>query len=158
MPGQCLCFTGHRRLNRPEQRLILEQLPVQLRISYDQGIRVFLAGGALGFDTLASECVLDFRKTHPDCRLIMALPCISQSERWLPADIRRYDHLKAEADEVILVSEAYFPGCMQKRNRFLVDHAQTCICYMTHCRGGTWNTVSYAYDMKRTIINLAAWR
>ena len=54
-----------------------------------------------------------------------------------------------------MISEEYYPGCMQKRNLFLVDHADVCICYLRQCRGGTWNTVSSAYDRGLKIDNLA---
>ena len=87
--------------------------------------------------------------------MILAIPCRSQASRWAAADQRVYRELLAAADQVIYGSEDYFPGCMQKRNRFLVSHADTCLCYMTHCRGGTWNTVSFAYDLHRKIVNLA---
>ena len=66
-----------------------------------------------------------------------------------------YDHLLKSADEVRMISEEYYPGCMQKRNLFLVDHADVCICYLRQCRGGTWNTVSSAYDRGLKIDNLA---
>jgi len=122
---------------------------------FQQGKRVFLSGGALGFDTLAAREVLKLREKHPEVRLMMALPCRSQSSRWSAADQRIYRDILAAADEVRYISEEYFPGCMQKRNRFLIDRADTCLCFLTHCRGGTWNTVSYAYDRQRTIRNLA---
>ncbi len=88
-------------------------------------------------------------------KLIMVLPCRSQSARWQAAEQRTYQEILRSADQILWISEEYFAGCMQKRNRFLVDHADTCLCYLTHCRGGTWNTVSYAYDQHRTIHNLA---
>ena len=120
-----------------------------------RGKRIFLSGGALGFDTVAAREVIRLRERYPFVRLILAIPCDSQSSRWSSADQRIYRDLLSAADSVRMISHEYFPGCMQKRNRFLVDHADTCLCYMIHCRGGTWNTVSYAYDQHRTILNLA---
>ena len=119
------------------------------------GKKVFLSGGAMGFDTLAAQSVLTLKRHHPEILLVLALPCRSQASRWPEEDRQVYRSLISEADRVQYISEEYFPGCMQKRNRFLVDHADTCLCYLTRCRGGTWNTVSYAYDCGRTIRNLA---
>lgn len=126
-----------------------------LEEAYQGGKRVFLSGAALGFDTLAAQEVLSLRRIHPEVKLILALPCRSQASRWAPADQAIYQSLLGEADQVVYVSEDYFPGCMQKRNRFLVEHADLCFAYLTHCRGGTWYTVSYAYDLGRRIRNLA---
>ena len=133
----------------------MAKLDEALEFYYRQGRRIFLSGGALGFDTIAAQAVLRLRSAHPDTRLIIAVPCAGQSLRWTEEDREIYDNLCGRADQVIRISEEYFPGCMQKRNRFLVDHAEVCLCYLKQCRGGTWNTVSYAYDRGRTIRNLA---
>ena len=37
------------------------------------------AGGALGFDTLAAQTVLDMKKEYPQLRLILVLPCEDQT-------------------------------------------------------------------------------
>ena len=154
-PALCLSFTGHRNLSTAERGILKRSLPALLEQQYAIGKRIFLSGGALGFDTLAATEVLALRNRHPDVRLMMILPCRSQADRWSASDQRIYTEILRAADGVLYVSEVYFSGCMQKRNRFLIDHADTCFCYLTHCRGGTWNTVSYAYDRQRLIRNLA---
>ena len=126
-----------------------------LRQAYGNGKRVFLSGGALGFDTMASFAVLRLKEKQPNVRLIIAAPCLSQPSRWSSSDREVYHSLLSLSDQVIYVSKEYFPGCMQKRNRFLVDHADQCLCFLNNCRGGTWNTVSYAYDQGLLIHNLA---
>ena len=149
-----MCFTGHRSLSIREKSLLRTRLSGTLNLLYEQGARVFLSGGALGYDTLAEQCVLELRQAHPDVRLVIAVPCPSQAARWSPADQRIYRDMLEAADQVLMISDTYFPGCMQKRNRFMVERAAVCLCYLTHCRGGTWNTVSLAYDLGRKIINL----
>ena len=54
------------------------------------------------------------------------------------------------------VSREYTPDCMHRRNRHLVDHSGTCICYLTKTSGGTAYTVDYARRKRLRIINLAA--
>ncbi len=49
-------------------------------------------------------------------------------------------------DEVIYVSHEYFDGCMQKRNRFMVDNCSRLICYLNYGHGGTYSTVKYAVE------------
>lgn len=122
---------------------------------YQQGKTVFLSGGALGFDTLAAQTVLQVKTIHPEIRLILAIPCPGQSDRWSLKDRQTYQKILLAADERFWVSDFYFPGCMQKRNRFLIDHSDTCLCYLKNTYGGTWNTVSYAYDRHCKIHNIA---
>ena len=154
-PSQCVAFTGHRHLSQEDLSKIQTHLPPLLEKCYAQGKRAFLSGGALGFDTVAAGAVLQLRKAHPDVSLILTIPCRSQASRWSAGDQAVYAQMLEMADQTIYVSEDYFPGCMQKRNQFLIQHADTCICYLRQCRGGTWYTVSYAYDLHRTILNLA---
>ncbi len=98
--------------------------------------------------------MLRLREREPEAKLVLALPCRSQADRWSLADQAAYRSLLRQADRVIYVSTDYFEGCMQKRNRFLVEHASECVCFLRACRGGTWYTVSYAYDRGLTIHNL----
>ena len=36
--------------------------------------------GTLGFDTLAAQCVLSLKNQHPHIKLILVLPCITQTK------------------------------------------------------------------------------
>lgn len=115
----------------------------------------FGAGGALGFDTLAAQRVLRLRKSYPQIKLILVLPCISQADRWAPEDVRTYREIMKQADKVVYTSQDYSPGCMFKRNRHLVDHSSVCICYLTKGSGGTAHTVEYARERRLEIFNIA---
>ncbi len=119
------------------------------------GIVFYGAGGARGFDTLAAQTVLDMKKEYPQLRLILVLPCEDQTRGWRSEDIAVYEDIKRRSDKVVYVSRAYTPDCMQRRNRHLVDHSGTCICYLTRRSGGTAYTVDYAQKKGLRIINLA---
>ena len=121
----------------------------------EQGYRYFGAGGALGFDTLAAQVVRCLRERYPQNRLIPMLPCLNQTRSWQQADVDIYEELKRRADKVTYTSESYFRGCMQKRNRHLVDNSSVCICYLTKSAGGMAYTVDYAHRMGLRIINVA---
>ena len=119
------------------------------------GYLYFGAGGALGFDTLAAQTVLRLRKSYPQIKLILVLPCISQADRWAPEDVRTYREIMKQADKVVYTSQDYSPGCMFKRNRYLVNCSSTCICYLTKEKGGTAYTVEYAKKHGLQIFNVA---
>ena len=152
---QCLCFTGHRLIPEKDIPALSATLDSALEEAWKDGFRLFLSGAALGFDLLAARAVLRLRCIHPDVRLCLALPCPSQADRWSSQDRKIYQEILAEADQVVCVSPTYFEGCMQKRNRYMVDRSARCLCYLRTCRGGTWYTVSYAYDQGLEIRNLA---
>ena len=43
-----------------------------------------------------------------------------------------------------MVQDHYSAGCMQRRNRYMVDHAQRLIAVFDGQEGGTRRTVEYA--------------
>jgi uncharacterized phage-like protein YoqJ len=148
------CFTGHRKLALPEQ--ILQSRTEQLiEVLYGQGVCIFEAGGAIGYDTIAAKAVLNSKKKHSDIQLRLILPHPNQAARWQVSDQVIYDKIKSAADEVIYTADHYFSGCMHKRNRRLVDDSRCCICCLERNNGGTAYTVSYAKRKGLVIYNVA---
>lgn len=121
----------------------------------NRGYCYFGAGGALDFDTLAAQTVLELKRAYPDIKLILVLPCQDQTRGWAQADIEEFEHIKAAADKVVFTSNEYYSGCMHKRNRHLVDNSSLCICYLTEQSSGTAYTVDYARSRGLRIINVA---
>jgi uncharacterized phage-like protein YoqJ len=148
------CFTGHRKLTLPEQ-IVQSRVEQLIEVLYGQGVHIFKAGGALGFDTLAAKAVLHCKEEHADIALHLVLPYPKQSVRWQPSDRETYEKIKSAADEVCYAAEHYFSGCMQKRNRWLVDGSSYCISYLTETTGGTAYTVKYARKNGLVIYNVA---
>ena len=114
----------------------------------------FVAGGALGFDTLAAQTILKLRTQYSQVKLILVLPCETQTRGWPEEDVRIYEEIKKAADKVRYTSVEYTRGCMHKRNRHLVDHSGVCVAYLTESRGGTAYTVDYARKNGVPVINL----
>lgn len=133
------------------QKRLLKVIPAL----YAQGYTLFLCGGALGFDTLAAQAVLQCRERCPGMKLKMVLPCREQSRLWNKKDQAIYQELLQHADEAIWLSDAYYQGCMMMRNKYLVEHSSLCVCYYINKKGGTSFTVAYALYQDLNIINLA---
>ena len=149
------CFTGHRKIPSNDIPKIKKELIKTLSECIENGYRYFGAGGALGFDTLAAQIVLELKGKYPDIKLILVLPCPNQTRGWSEADVAEYERIKTEADKVVYTSDHYFRGCMQKRNRHLVNNSSLCICYLTKPSGGTAYTVEYAIKKGIKIISIA---
>ena len=149
------CFTGHRSLSGEEKLKAAVRLRKIIAEQIKAGVVFFGAGGALGFDTLAAQIVLDMKKEFPQLRLILVLPCENQTRGWRSEDISVYEDIMNRSDKVVYVSWEYTPDCMHRRNRHLVDHSGTCICYLTRSAGGTAYTVDYVRRKGLRIINLA---
>ena len=155
MRSRTCCFTGHRQIPLEKRAEIAGRLERVIVSLYQRGIRFYGAGGALGFDCLAAQTVLRLRESYPDMKLILVLPCLTQTRGWRPEDIAEYERIKAQADKVVYTAQQYTKGCMHKRNRHLVDNSSVCVCYLNRESGGTAYTVRYAREHGLEVINLA---
>ena len=72
------CFTGHRDIPFLKLHSIKKRLEKAVEQSIQDGYCYFGAGGALGFDTLAANTILQLKSKYPSIKLILVLPCRSQ--------------------------------------------------------------------------------
>ncbi len=143
-PAVSACFTGHRKLTEEEMRRAVEAISRQIHFLLSKGITHYYAGGAVGFDMAAAVTVLNLRQQIPELTLTLALPCRNHTDGWSRTDRELFLRVMERADEAVYVSDTYFRGCMQVRNRYMVDRSSYCLAYLTAERGGTFNTVRYA--------------
>ena len=80
------------------------------------------------------------------------MPCKNQDQGYSKEDKIRYQNLLKKASKVIYLGDEYVNGCMQIRNRFMVDNSSLIIAYMYAERGGTLYTVNYAKKKEKDII------
>ncbi len=144
-------FTGHRdyRDDAPEA------LRQAVRALYNDGVRDFLCGMAVGFDLAAAEAVVALRATCPGMRLVAVLPFAGQSDRFTPDEELRHARLTAEADACIRLAADYGRGCYHRRNDFRVSHAAVLVAWYDGRKGGTQYTFRQALRKGLRIVNLA---
>ena len=146
------CFTGHRSLGSDFTK---EKLKSAIENLIDKGVKVFIAGGALGFDTEAALEVLRQRKAGKDVQLHIYAPCSDQSSRFTFMQKLMYKKILKNADYVDMPDKTYFTGCMKIRNYKMVDNSSYVIAYYTgEFKSGTGQTVRYAQRCGLEIINL----
>lgn len=148
-------FTGHRKIEKETYLQTKARLEAEIASLVRKGYLYFYNGGALGFDTMAAIEVLRQRKTYPQIKLVMALPHRGQEEKWTRVDKEIYHEILKRADQTVYLNERYHAACMFERNRYLVDHSDVCIAYLTRHSGGTAYTVHYAQKRGLEIINIA---
>lgn len=147
-------FTGHRIISPNDRYTISDKLKEMcIKLITQFNVTDFITGGALGFDTIAAVEVLKLKIQYPHIRLHLYLPCINQTEKWKNRDVKLYDQIKEKADEVRYISTlSYLPGCMQMRNRAMVNDAYYGIAYCKDTSSGTYSTVKYARQKDRNIV------
>lgn len=148
------CFTGHRQLPESEHAIIQGALYNAVISLIDRGVKTYCTGGALGFDTLAALTILHLRQYASNIRLHLILPCPDQAKWWNEKDAALYHRILSAADRTEYLAQTYYLGCMQMRNRRLVEQSGWCICYQRKPTGGTAYTVRYAEKQGLRIIRL----
>lgn len=145
-------FTGHRpeKLpwgydeSDPRCMLLKQRIADAVEMAYEEGYRHFLCGMAQGCDLYFCEAVMELQSRREGVTVEAAIPCPSQAESWKADQRRRYQRLLSLCDFETMVSAEYTPGCMQRRNRYMVDHSSLLIAAFDGSAGGTRRTVEYA--------------
>lgn len=146
-------FTGHRQVINYKQTA--ERVKDAIRYCYKNGARFFYAGGAVGFDTVAAEAVLDLKAELTDIVLIIVAPFPEQDKYFNIENKKRYMSVFNRADEVVTISSSFSNIAYLKRNDYMISHSCQLIAYWDgKSLGGTSYTVRKARDKKLTIYNL----
>lgn len=153
--SKTVCFTGHRQIPDSDYTRLSALLCNTIEELIKEGTEIFRTGGAIGFDTLAALNILLLRHTHPHIRLELILPCPTQTRGWAPNDIILYEQILKQADSHRYISQKYWNGVLQLRNRALVEGADACVAYLQNSHGGgAAFTAALALQKGLKLINL----
>ncbi len=145
-----VCFTGHRPEKMPfapsdtvRLRTLKSLIYSEITSAIDRGFDTFITGMQRGVDLWAAEAVMELSARHK-LSLIAALPYKDMGKGFKGQDKWVFGRILNRADETVIISDDYTPGCMNKRNRFMVDNSSLLIAVVGDMRSGTGQTVRYA--------------
>ena len=144
-------FTGHRELDK---NFSVSKLKKEIKSLLERGVETFYCGMALGFDMLAGEIVVKYKKKYKNIKLVACIPFLEQDKYYTLEDKKRYAYILKESDEKVLLSETYYKGCLLMRDRYMADNGDVLIAYCIKDTGGTAYTVNYfkkKYPLKEII-------
>ncbi len=143
-------FSGHRFGLESLDINLLDRVILNL---IKNGVTDFLCGMAIGFDMIAAEIVLKYKKDY-NIKLIACKPCEEQSRTFSAENKLRYNKISENTDEIITLSKNYYSCCMQALDRFLVDNCDVLVCFLRKDSGGTYYTVNYAKSCGVKVIEI----
>ena len=151
------CFTGHRDLPNPGSEAydaLLDALSKAVDDAVSDGCGRFIVGGAKGFDLLAGEWILARKAVDPSLTLSVYVPFRGQDGAFTADERRRYRSLLDRADEVVILSASYYPGCMRARNARMIADADLCIAYVRKQPSGSAQTMRMAESAGLTVFRI----
>lgn len=162
-PEHTCAFTGHRPEKLPwgyneEDPRCLElkkRLWNAVQEVYDRGYRHFLCGMAQGCDLYFCETVIALRCLMYGVTLEAVVPHAGQASNWSASQRERYERLLEMCDKRTVLAPCYDRGCMQRRNRHMVDNASLLLSVYDGSGGGTGYTVAYALQQKVEVLPLS---
>lgn len=164
--AKTVAFTGYRPEKLPfgddwsckKAKVLIAAVKDLYRILIKKGFCVFLVGGARGSDMIAARAITELQKEYKGLvpiQLFICLPCADFDIKWTEFDKNRFNALvnDGEMGGIYYVSnEEYQKGCMQTRNRFMVDRASILVAVYDGKLGGTRYTVNYARKKEMKMI------
>ena len=157
---QTCCLTGHRVIPLGEEKKIMVHARnILLRLIREKNVRYFGVGGAVGFDMMAAEYLLDL-KAHKEHQLkiisVLPYPAWRETEDWTDELRRREENILRACDKVVYVRPEFETGVFLLRDRKLVDGSAWCVSYCNRPRTGTAYTVKYALDRGVKVFNASS--
>ena len=142
MNNKVCCLFGHRDCFALEESRLQAVLEEQI-IS---GTYIFYVGNQGNFDAVARSVLKKLQQQYPKIQYSVVLA-------YLPKKRDRYDDY----------SDTIYPDGMEntpykfaisKRNRWMVEQSDACVCYINRTWGGAYNVVKYAQKKNLKVINL----
>ena len=148
-----VAFFGHRYVDNIIK--VEDLLEERIRKLIDENEYVdFLVGRNGDFDQCVSSSVLRVRKNHrgDNSALVLVLPYPTAEYLHNENSFRDY-YTDVEISHAASVAQP--KSAIQIRNREMVDRADLVICYIQYEKGGAWQTVEYAIEQGKAVINIA---
>ena len=114
-----------------------------------QGVSEFLVGNHGQFDGMVFSCLHNLSKDYPEISYAVALA-------YLPTRKEDYDIYQGHSfyPEGLKIGPAKF--AIERRNRYLIDSADICLCYINHTFGGAYKFARMAKRRGLEVINLGS--
>lgn len=137
------CFFGHR--DSPESiKPKLKDNIVNLITKYN--VSNFYVGNNGNFDSIVISLLKEIVNEYPDVSFNIVIA-------YLPKELES----KQEKNTLYPFGIESVPKryCISWRNKWLIDHSQFVICYVTHITGGAAKLMEIAIKKNKTVINIS---
>ena len=135
-------FFGHRDCPDSLRPRLLEIIKAQIK----RGVLRFYVGNHGNFDRMALSCLRELKRIYPEISYAVVLA-------YLPTNPTVYQPNETVLpEEIESVPRRY---AIDFRNRWMINHADLVVAYVTRSFGGAAKYVKKAENKGATIINLA---
>lgn len=136
-------FFGHKDSHGLKRETLLNAIEDLVK----KGVDTFFVGHQGNFDNMVYSCLLQLKKTHPhlSCSVVLAYFPTQKN------DARSDCSIFPEGLESVHPKFA-----IETRNKWLIDHADYCLCYVNNTWGGAYKFARKAKRRGLITINLGS--
>lgn len=135
-------FFGHRECYGLDAKVLRDTIEGLI----NQGVDTFYVGNQGGFDGMVYSCLKLLRKEYPHIRISVVLA-------YLPKEIREGEDM---SDTMYPEIEGHPKFAIERRNRWMIEESDHCVCYINHTWGGAWKFARMAKRRGLQVINLGS--
>ena len=133
-------FFGHRECYGLD-RQVLQQTIEEL---ITKGVDTFYVGNQGQFDSAVYSSLKELRKEHPRIRVCVVLA-------YLPTEKNECDDM---TDTMYPEIEGHPKFAIERRNRWMIEASDYCLCYINHTWGSAYKFGKMAKRCGKTVINI----
>lgn len=133
-------FFGHRDCYGLDERILLNVIEELIC----RGVDTFYVGNQGYFDKIVYRCLKQLRERYPHIRVSIVLA-------YLPTENAEF-----LVDSMYPEIEGYPRFAIQRRNRWMIEHAGCCLCYVNRTWGGAYRFAAQAKRRGLAVINLGS--
>ena len=136
-------FFGHRDCYGLDESLLQSKIEELIR----QGVDTFYLGNQGQFDRMVFGCLGRLVQVYPHIDFAVVLA-------YFPTQDAETDPYCGRSIYPEGMEEGPPRFAIERRNRWMVNHSDYCLCYITHTQGGAFKFAKYAKQKGLTIIHL----
>ena len=138
-------FFGHRECYGLDEQMLRDAIERLIT----NGVTTFYVGNQGDFDGMVFRCLTQLEKVYPhiSCSVVLA---------YLPKQKQEYDSYSGYSLYPEGLETVHPRFAIEKRNRWMLEHADYCICYINHTYGGAYKFARMAKRKGLTVINLGS--
>ncbi len=133
-------FFGHKECTGLDRKVLLKAIESLIL----QGTDAFYVGNQGGFDRMVYGCLKQLRKQYSHICAAVVLACLPTGE-----------HKEEDMSDAIYPEiEGHPRFAIERRNRWMIEMSDDCICYVTHTWGGAYKFARQAKRRGLRMMNL----
>ena len=133
-------FYGHRECYSLDEQVLIDAIEDLIR----KGVDTFYVGNQGQFDSAVYASLKRLRKKHQRIRVCVVLA-------YLPTEKNEYNDL---TDTMYPEIEGHPKFAIERRNRWMIEASDYCLCYINHTWGGAYKFAHLVKRRGKAVINL----